>query len=120
MRFRRVRRRRGFTLVELLVALLVFDAALLAFAADAAVLVRVRGRAAQREAGIAAAESRLAWLRAEGCPPVGAWQGAVAPGVREFWWVAPGAGASRRLRDSVAFGSPVSPGAYVLHSALVC
>lgn len=114
------RRRTGFSLVELLVALVVFDVALLAFAADAALLVRWRGAAGRRQAGIAAAQSRLAILRAEGCPPPATGVSAPAPGVREYWQVRAVAGPGRRVRDSIAYLDADAPRAFVLHTTLAC
>lgn len=112
--------RRGFTLVELLVALLVFDVALLAFAADAAVLVRLRGAAMRRDAGRFAAVSRLARLRASGCPAPSAGQDSSLAGVHEYWRVDAAGASFRRVRDSVDFGTPAAPAALVLQSTIAC
>ncbi len=116
----RRRRRSGFSLVELLVALVVFDVALLAFAADAAVLVRLHGEAARRDIGVAAAQSRMAGLRARHCPPPASGDSWPAPGVHEYWSVQPAPGPARRLRDSVAFADEHAPRAFVLLTTLAC
>ncbi|MDE3151692.1 MAG: prepilin-type N-terminal cleavage/methylation domain-containing protein [Gemmatimonadota bacterium] len=112
--------RPGFTLVELLVALVVFDVALLAFAADAASLVRLRGSAARQEAAVRAAQSRLAGLRAQPCPAPSNGTGTPLPGVREFWSVTAAPGSARDLRDSVVFDGPRPAPAFVLRSAVDC
>jgi type II secretory pathway pseudopilin PulG len=112
--------RRGFTLVELLVALLLFDCALLAFAGDAALLTRAAGVARRRAIAAAAAGSTIEQLRAIDCPVPGAGQRLVAPGVSESWSVAADVDSVRRLRDSVAYGGLSGPAAYVLQSAVTC
>ena len=116
----RCRPRGGFTLVELLVALVVFDLALLAFAADAAVLVRLRGVSSRRDAGVTAAESRVASLRAFGCPLPASGDSWPAPGVHEHWSVQAVPGRGRRLSDSVAFPDGQPPAAFVLRTTLAC
>jgi prepilin-type N-terminal cleavage/methylation domain-containing protein len=116
----RSHRRTGFTLVELLVALVVFDVALLAFAADAALLVRWRGASERRVAGVAAAQSRIAELRARGCPAPATGSATPGPGVREYWWVEALPGPARSVRDSIAYADASAPRAFVLHTATPC
>ena len=112
--------RSGFTLVELLVALVVFDVALLAFAADAAVLVRLQGVSSRRDAGIALAESRVAGFRALGCPSAAAGDSWPAPGVHEHWSVQAAGDASRHVIDSVHFSDGQPPAAFVLRTTVAC
>ncbi len=114
------RRPSGFTLVELLVALVVFDVALLAFAADAAVLLRLRGVSTRRDTGVAAAQSRLAGLRARGCPRPASGDTWPAPGVHESWSVQAAPGDARRIRDSVSFADHQAPAAFVLRTTVAC
>ena len=116
----RFRCRSGFTLVELLVALVVFDVALLAFAADAALLVRLRGAAARRDAGVSAALSRVAVYRAQGCQRAASGDSWPAPGVHEDWVVEVAPNARRRVRDSVVYGDRQAPTAFVLRTTLGC
>ncbi|MDE3053940.1 MAG: prepilin-type N-terminal cleavage/methylation domain-containing protein, partial [Gemmatimonadota bacterium] len=59
-----MRLRRGFTLVELLVALLLFDVALLALAGEAALLTRVAGVSRRSALAANAAASTIERLRA--------------------------------------------------------
>ena len=120
MRYFCPRRRSGFTLVELLVALVIFDVALLALAGDAAMLVRLRGAAARREQGRAAALSRVAGWRASGCPAPSHGTASPAPGVREYWSVQMAGPWVRLVRDSVVYGTEVAPAVVVLQSAIWC
>lgn len=100
---------------------MVFDVALLGFAADAAMLVRLRGTAARRDAALAAALSRVERLRAAGCPPdAGAGQATPAPGVHEHWRVEPAPGPGLRVRDSVTYAAPPAPAAVVLAATVRC
>lgn len=101
-------------------ALVVFDVALVAFAADAAALVRLRGSAARQEAAVRAAQSRLARLRAQPCPAPADGTDTPLAGVREYWSVTTAPGAARALRDSVVFDGPRPAPAFVLRSAVAC
>ncbi|HUX34892.1 MAG TPA: prepilin-type N-terminal cleavage/methylation domain-containing protein [Gemmatimonadaceae bacterium] len=114
------RARRGFTLVELLVALLLFDCALLAFAGDAAMLIRARGVAQRRATAAAAALNTLDRLRAWGCPAPASGQHAPAPGVYEFWYVRAASDSARVLVDSVTYRSMSRRSAFVIRSAMLC
>lgn len=113
-------RRPGFTLVELLVALVVFDVALLAFAADAAVLVRLRGVSARRDAAVSAALSRVAGLRARGCPSPSGGEAVPDPGVHEAWTVTATVGMGRRVTDSVTYAGLSGPANFVLRTTVAC
>src|SRR5437879_6143424 len=94
--------RAAFTLVELLVALLLFDCALLALAGGAAVIVRQRGMTERRALARLTAENRLARLRGAGCPSPQTGSASPAPGLREQWQVIVFDSATRLIDDSVA------------------
>ena len=113
-------RRAGFTLVELLVALVVIDVALLAFAADAALLVRLRASSERRDAGLLAATSRLARLRIGGCAAATGGAAAPSPGVHEAWSVAPQSGGALLVHDSVSYGTDRAARALVLDATIEC
>ena len=96
--------RAGFSLIELLVALIIIDVGVLALAGTTLVLVRQRTELRARSAAIRAASSRLEWLGAGACQPT---TGSEHPAVQivERWSVQLGANATRELTDSVTFGS---------------
>jgi prepilin-type N-terminal cleavage/methylation domain-containing protein len=114
----RPRLRAGFSLVELLVALLVVDVGLLALARITASLVRQRTELHARAAAIRAASSRLDWL---GAGPCRATSGSAAPAAEltETWAVQLAGNATRVLSDSVSFGLGGTH-AVVLHTRLPC
>lgn len=113
-------RRSGFTLVELLVAILLFDCALLAFAGDAALLVRASGLARRRQIGAAVAQSRIELLRARGCPAPGTGDASPTPGIHERWAVTAPSDSTRILFDSVQYESTSVRLTFTLTSALGC
>ena len=99
-----MRNRPAFTLVETLVALVLFQFALLALAAGAAVAVRDLAAARRMATAHAMARNRVEWLASLSCAPTGA--GAVATnGYVEHWRVDP-AGDRLLIRDSVVFTRP--------------
>lgn len=110
--------RRGFSLIELLVALIVVDVGLLALVGTMFVLVRDRSELRARSAAIRAASARLDWLGAGPCRPQIGSATASAP-LTERWSVAIGANATRELTDSVTFGVDGAH-AIVVRSRLPC
>lgn len=95
--------RRGFSLVELLVALVLIDVGLLALTGTTMVLVRERAEVRARMAAVRAASNRLQRLGAAPCAT--ATGSETHPELTETWRVALGANATRELTDSVTFGS---------------
>jgi prepilin-type N-terminal cleavage/methylation domain-containing protein len=95
--------RRGFSLIELLVAIVIIDVGVLALAATTLALVAQRTELRARAVAVRAASTRLEWL---GAGPCQATSGSAAAGalVVEHWDVQPGANATRELSDSVTFG----------------
>ncbi len=108
--------RAGFSLVELLVAIILVEVALLAVVQTTAVVVRRRNEAHARAGAVSAATARVEQVLASPC---GAVAGAsTAPAVIEAWSSRLLAG-SREVSDSVAFGLP-SFHTFVLRTRLPC
>ena len=94
-------RRSGHSLVELLVAIILIDAGLLAVVQTHSVVVRQRNEIRARASAVAAAASRLEQLVAAPCAPA---SGAFASrDYSEMWFVRPIA-QTREISDSVTFG----------------
>ena len=110
--------RRGFSLIELLVALVLVDVGVLALTGTTLAVVRQRTELRERDAAIRAASARLEWLGAGPCQPT---SGSSVPRalVVEHWEAETGANATRRLTDSVTFG-PGAAHAVVVRTRLPC
>jgi prepilin-type N-terminal cleavage/methylation domain-containing protein len=92
----------GFTLVEVVVAVVVLAVGLLALAGTSGAIARMAGLARQAGASAVLAESRLERLRAAPCA-IGAVAGSAFAGAyREQWTAAPD-GAGRALRVIVSY-----------------
>lgn len=114
----RPRRRLGFTLVELLVALLLVEVGLLSLTGTTVVLIRERSAVRARAAAIRAASNRLQFLAAGPCEAASG--AAIGPSIiREMWDVRLVPNAIRDLRDSVIYGAD-SGHAIVLRTRLPC
>jgi len=101
-----VRRRvpRGFSVVELAVAMMLVAVGLLSLVGANAVFVRRRNEARQRLAAVAAATNRVAQLSSGPCSPAsGTANGAFR--IAEHWSGGPRTGATRDIMDSVVFGA---------------
>lgn len=94
--------RPGFTLVELLVALILVTCGLLALAVNTGVIMREVGSATTRRAAVGLLSSRLERLSSMPCGSDSAGEAASALGVREWWSTTPGSG-TRLIRDSAEF-----------------
>ena len=114
----RPRRCLGFTLVELLVALLLVEVGLLSLTGTTLVLIRERSAMRARAAAIRAASNRLEILAAGPCEAASG--AAIGPStIREMWDVQLVPNAVRELRDSVVYGAD-SGHAIVLRTRLPC
>ena len=82
------RTRAGFTLVELMVAMLMFTVGLLALASTSAVVVSQMGDAGRMGVAASAAQTRIERLRSGGCTTAQTGSNA-ARGVSESWSVTP-------------------------------
>lgn len=98
-----VRTRRGFTIVELIVAMMLVAVGLLSLVGANTVFVRRRNEARQRLAAVAAAANRVATLSSNPCLPTNG--SAAASGIFERWSVVLRANATREIADSVTFGA---------------
>ncbi|HVX37936.1 MAG TPA: type II secretion system protein [Gemmatimonadaceae bacterium] len=113
------RRRAGFTLVELLVAIVLIDCGVLALVAESAVLVRKRNDLRTHALATRVAGDRVQSLAAGACAEtVGSaeWPG----GMRESWSVALVPNHVRELSDSVAFVEGRATRSVVLRTRLPC
>jgi Tfp pilus assembly protein PilV len=96
-----LRARAGFTLVELMVAVLLIDVGLLALVAGSAIVVRRQTEIRIRTAAARAAANRLELLAAGPCANESG-SASVERGISESW-SASFSGGSRDLADSVVF-----------------
>jgi prepilin-type N-terminal cleavage/methylation domain-containing protein len=113
---------RGFTLVELLVAIVVINVGLLALVAASAVVVREADEGKARAAAVRAASNRLEWLASRPCSAPMPDHGSVsaAGGLREEWSVERLTNGVRELRDSVTYTRRGSTLMLVLRSRVTC
>src|SRR5262245_26262800 len=110
--------RRGFTLVELLVALVLLDCALLALAGTLALLSREITAANSKSRALAAAHTRVAWLAASSCGAPRS--GAEERPPREWWTDRPTISRTRVLVDSVEYQARGVSRALVLRTRALC
>jgi Tfp pilus assembly protein PilV len=111
--------RRGFTLVEALVALVLVQFGLLAVAAMSAVAARDVAAATRVSRARDAARERIELLRPAACATSGGGS-ADAPGLVEHWSVR-GDSVVRRIRDSVEFRLPGGrSGRVVVEQVVLC
>lgn len=95
-----MRARRGATLIELLVALLLLDIALLGLASMSAVAARRIGEAGRRSRAAIAARNRLERLAAMPCASMAGGSASLETGIEEVWSVTALRGAVE-LTDSI-------------------
>jgi prepilin-type N-terminal cleavage/methylation domain-containing protein len=88
VRTRRLRARRGFTLVELMVAILLMAVGVLGLASTAVAVARLSGGAAQQTVAANVAATRFEQLRSASCSTIKAGS-ATTRGVSERWVVTP-------------------------------
>jgi len=114
-----LRARRGFTLIEVVVAVVLIDVGLLALVAASAVLVRQTTELRVHGAALQAATNRLQLLGASAC---GAASGSSADAfsIHESWSVALQPNGVRELRDSVTFSVGAAVKTVVLRTRLPC
>ncbi len=114
-----MRMRRGFTLVEVLVAVLLIDVGLLAVVAGSAVVIRRQNELRLRGAAASAAANRVQTLIGIGCRPGGG-SALTGTGVREAWDVRRGDRGTWDIRDSVTYTIGTVTHATVVTTRIPC
>lgn len=95
-------RRRGFTLVEVLISVVLIDVGLLALVASGSVLVRRSAESRLRSLALRAAADRIALLAATPCA-ASAGSTSDPQGIAERWTASSPTNGVRELQDSVTF-----------------
>ena len=96
-------RRRGFTLVELIVALLLVDVALLALVGAAAGLTRRLGASGARLRALGVATARLERIASRSCLAAASGDTAWSTGIHEWWTIVPRPGGTLDVADSAVY-----------------
>lgn len=117
--FPRLKPRAGFTLVELLIAIVLIEIGLLALVASGASLARQLTTTRARFAAINTAANRLQQLGATSCAATSG-TASGPPGVTERWSASVQPNGTRELRDSVTFVAMGSTHPVVLRTRLIC
>ena len=111
---------RGFTLIEVLIALVIFEFGMLALAATTAVAARDLGVANRRMQAHAVARSRVELLRAGACGASTIGTADLRGGLREFWRT-DAIGSRRVITDSIEYAVDHGRRAsFVLHGWTLC
>jgi prepilin-type N-terminal cleavage/methylation domain-containing protein len=113
------RSRAGFTLVEVIVAIVLIEVGLFALVGGSAVLVRQANQLRGRVTAVHAAVDRLQLLSAAPCAVATGIAGATGV-MREDWSLALVGSGVREVRDSVTFRLPGGGGAVVLRTRVPC
>jgi prepilin-type N-terminal cleavage/methylation domain-containing protein len=111
----------GFTIAEVLVALVLFAVALLGVAGSSALAVRVTGSALRERRAVQRAADRVASLRAQGC--ASARSGAAtdaALALDERWTTSPAAGGVTLIDEQVRWRTVRGTRTLLLRSAILC
>ena len=112
--------RRGFTLLELMIALLLADVVLLALVGTMALVTRELTQARARRAAVNVARARLERLASTNCADAEHGDSVSGPGLHEWWSASAATSATRLLTDSVALAMPRGPRAIVLLRRAPC
>lgn len=113
---RRSNRESGFSLLELLVAILLVDVAILGIVHTHAIVVRNRNEMRARSAAVIGAADRIEQILASPCTAGSG--SSVLPASAEFWSSSL-AGQTREISDSVVFGAS-APHMVVLRTRFPC
>lgn len=113
---------RGFTLIEVLVAVVLIDVGLLSLVAGSAVLIRRGAEVRAETAALHAASDRLEVISSTSCAttPLATGTAFGPSGVREDWTVELGPTGTRDLRDSVTYTIQGRAHSLVLRTRISC
>jgi len=111
----------GFTIAEVLVALVLFAVALLGVAGSSALAVRVTGSALRERRAVQRAADRIAALRAQGCASARSGTATdVALALDEAWTISPTASGVTLIDEQVRWRTVAGTRALLLRSAILC
>lgn len=113
------RRKRGFTLVEVIVAVVVIHVGLLSLVAGSAVLIRRTTQVRAEVAALQTASNRLEALGAGSCVAL-AGSSVTSPSLREDWTAELRPTGLRELRDSVTYTMRGRARSVVVRTRLPC
>ena len=115
------RSRRGFSIVELLVALVLLTVGLLGVAGNGALAVRITGAATRERRGTQRASDRIAILTAQGCAAArGGSLVDAAAALTERWTVGPSGNGVTLVDAEVRWTTPTGMRRVLLQSAILC
>lgn len=112
-------RRDGFTLVELMVAVLVLTVGLFGLLSTSAVVARMVGKAGRQAVAVSVAETRFEKLRSADCTALAAGSGLARDGIQESWRVQRVARAVI-ITDSVSYVDRGVSRSHVFQSVIPC
>jgi prepilin-type N-terminal cleavage/methylation domain-containing protein len=112
--------RRGFTVVEVLAALVVVAVGMLGVAGSSALALRAANAAVREQAAISRARTRLALIESTGCGGAVSGEHRVASGLKDRWTVGPPAYGVRRVDVSADWDDVGRRRTVTLRSALLC
>lgn len=115
------RTRSGFSIVEVLVALVLVTVGLLGIAGNGALAVRVTGAAARERRAAQRASDRIAQLSAQGCAPARSGIASdAATGGSEQWSVGAESNGVALVEARVRWPAPSGAQSILLRSAMLC
>ena len=113
--------RAGFTIAEVLVALVLFTVALLGLAGSSALAVRVTGSALRERRAVQRAADRIASLRAQGCASARSGTATdAALALDERWTAASPVGGVTLIDEKVRWRAAAGTRVLLLRSAILC
>jgi prepilin-type N-terminal cleavage/methylation domain-containing protein len=118
---RRPRIARGFTLIEVIVAVVLIDVGLLSLVAGSTVLIRRAAESRAATAVLQAANNRLETIAGSSCATANIATGvAIGAGLREAWAIEARPAGTRELRDSVTYTVQGRAHSIVMRTRIPC